>query len=177
MAVGSADDGRRDMSLRLKRDLAPGEYDLGDLCSGLHSVEEIRELLVARGLGDEFVTGTRVLVDDSRDFYMYVDDTGRRLVACLAHIRDSEPSTVYLDFLHELVHIFQLHDGRNLYDRRFKYVHRKTEIEAYSVAVREGRRIGLDDRELMEYLRVEWISEADHRELARSVGIDPAILG
>lgn len=160
---------------RVNRKISAGEYSLGDLCSNLHSIEEVSLLLEERGLKDEFVTTTKVLVDDSRDFYMYVDDKGKRLVACLNHIQDSDPNIVYLDFLHELVHIFQLYDGRNLYDRRFKYVRRPTEIEAYRVAVNEGRRIGMKEEELMEYLRVEWISDEEHRELATAVGIDPRV--
>ena len=158
---------------RLNRSPAAGEHELGQLCSGLQSVEEIRELLRQRHLDESFVTGTKVLVDDTRDFYMYVDDKDRRLVACLSHIKDSDPRIVYLDYLHELVHIFQLHDGRNLYDRRFKYVRRTTEIEAYAVAVREGKRMGMAYTELAEYLRVEWISDDEHMELIRAVGLQP----
>ena len=173
MSGGAEVNSQGDVSHRLRRDIAAGEYHLGDVCSGLHTVEEIRKLLDERGLGSDFVTRMKVFVDGSRDFYMYVDDKEKRLVACLGHIRESEPKTVYLDFLHELVHMFQLHDGRNLYDRRFKYVRRATEIEAYMVAVNEGRRLGMGEKELLDYLSVDWISEQDHRELARSVGIDP----
>ncbi len=161
---------------RIRREIGPGEYQLGYVCAGLQSVAEVKKLLEERGLDEQFVIGTKVLVDDTRDFYMYVDDREKRLVACLGHIRDSEQKTVYLDFLHELVHIFQLYDGRNLYDRRYKYVRRSTEIEAYSVAVNEGRRMGMSEKELMDYLLVEWISEDEHRELAESVGIDTAAI-
>lgn len=160
---------------RINREISAGEYRLGDLCKDLYAIEEIEKLLEERGLRSDFVTSTKVLVDDSRDFYMYVDDKGKRLVACLSHIQDSDPRIVYLDFLHELVHIFQLYDGRNLYDRRFKYVRRPTEIEAYAVAINEGRRIGMGDEELREYLRVEWISDEEHLELANAVGLDSRI--
>ncbi len=162
---------------RFRSDLGPGEYELGQICHGLPDVSEIRELLAQRGLDERFVNGTKVLVDDSRDFYMYVDDKEKRLVACLNHIRTSDPRIVYLDFLHELVHMFQLHDGRNLYDRRYKYVRRATEIEAYEVAVREGMRMGMGQAELLDYLRVEWISDEEHVELARSVGVVTALPG
>lgn len=177
MTKAAAGNGKVENSGRINREVSAGEYRLVDLCRNLHSIEEISLLLSQRGLSEEFVSNTKVLVDDSRDFYMYVDDKGKRLIACLSHIQDSDPKIVYLDFLHELVHIFQLHDGRNLYDRRFKYVRRPTEIEAYRVAVNEGRRIGMREEELMEYLRVEWISDEEHKELATAVGIDPAITG
>lgn len=161
------------VAAKLNRSLSAGEYQLGQLCSGLQAVAEIRELLHQRHLEDSFVLGTKVLVDNTRDFYMYVDDKDRKLVACLSHIQESDPRIVYLDYLHELVHVFQLHDGRNLYDRRFKYVRRSTEIEAYTVAVREGKRMGMDDAELAEYLKVEWISEDEHLELMKAVGLQP----
>lgn len=156
---------------RLNNSVEAGTHKLEDVCCDLHTVPEISSLLKARELEPSFVSATKVLVDDSRDFYMYVDDKNARLVACLKHIRESDPRIVYIDFLHELVHIFQLHDGKNLYDRRYKYVRRPTEIEAYEIAVNEGRRIGMTEAELLDYLKVEWISEEEHLELARKVGI------
>jgi len=159
------------MQERIKRDIVPGIHLIGDICPGLENVEEVKSMLSDRKLSPGFVREISVLVDDSRDFYMYVDDVEKMLVACLNHIRNSDERIVYLDFLHELIHMIQLHDGKNLYDRRYKYSERPTEIEAYRVAINEGRRIGMSEGELFDYLNVEWMKEGEHEKLARRIGL------
>ena len=44
-------------------------------------------------------------------------------------------------------------------------------MEAFANAVAEGRRIGMTDKELVEYLRTEWMSEDDLRKLATELGV------
>jgi hypothetical protein len=68
---------------------------------------------------------------------------------------------IYLDVIHELVHVRQFKEGEDLYDRRYAYLERPTEIEAYKVAVEEARRIGMSDQEIVDYLRVEWVTEEE----------------
>lgn len=63
--------------------------------------------------------------------------------------------------IHELAHVKQFKEGRELYDRRYAYFERPTEIEAYRVAVDEARKIGMDKEEIVEYLRVEWVTEEE----------------
>jgi hypothetical protein len=52
----------------------------------------------------------------------------------------------------------QFREGKELYDRRYPYFERPTEIEAYQVAVEEARRIGMGREEIVEYLKVEWVT-------------------
>jgi len=56
-------------------------------------------------------------------------------------------------------------------DRRYAYVDRPTEIEAYEVAVRVARRLKMRDQEIADYLRVEWTSRAEHERLCRRLGV------
>jgi len=76
-----------------------------------------------------------------------------------------------LDILHELVHIRQWHDGKELWDRRYSYVDRPTEVEAYKFAVEVARKLGMPDREIADYLRVEWTSREEHERLCRRLGV------
>jgi hypothetical protein len=46
-----------------------------------------------------------------------------------------------------------------------------SEIEAYAFTVKDGRRIGLTDAQLVEYLKVEWIDKKEHARLARRMGL------
>ncbi|MBX8631449.1 MAG: hypothetical protein KIY12_06115 [Thermoplasmata archaeon] len=148
-----------------------GKYSLGEIAQGIEETGELRRLAEQRGKNGDFITRTGVTVDSSRDFYMYVDDSEGRLMICSRHLSDSDIKTVYLDLVHEMVHMFQLDEGRNLFDRRHRYVNRPTEREAYRIAVAEGRKVGMTEAELFEYLYVDWISSSDHRKLAGYVGV------
>jgi hypothetical protein len=62
-------------------------------------------------------------------------------------------------------------DGKELFENRWEYVDRPTEIEAYQHTVKEARRIGMRDGEILEYLKTEWMSEEELQKLARAVGV------
>jgi hypothetical protein len=87
------------------------------------------------------------------------------------HLRKSPAFTIYLDILHELFHVFQRQAGRELWDDKYDYVDRPTELEAYRFGVEEARRLHATDAYLREYLRVMWVSERRHRRLLRNLGV------
>jgi hypothetical protein len=103
--------------------------------------------------------------------YMYIDDEAGNVVAGLGYLKEGEETIVYLDVLHELTHIRQWHEGKALWDRRYNYVDRPTELEAYRVAVDEARRLDMTDREIAEYLRVEWTSREEHERLCKHLDV------
>jgi hypothetical protein len=74
--------------------------------------------------------------------------------------------------IHELVHIKQFMDGKELFDENYTYVERPTEIEAYRYAVKEAKRLGMDDTKILEYLKTEWMSDEDLKQLARTLDIN-----
>ena len=82
---------------------------------------------------------------------------------------------LYLDIIHELCHVKQHLQGRNLYDRSKAYVDRETEIEAYQVTIQEARRIGLNEDHIANYLRVGWITSEEHKRLVRRLGVTGSI--
>jgi hypothetical protein len=93
------------------------------------------------------------------------------IVVGVKHFRESPPLTVYLDIYHELCHVLQRRNGANLFEPGESYVRRWTEVEAYRFVVEEARRLGVSDEYLCEYLRVEWITKAEHRELLKTLGV------
>lgn len=103
--------------------------------------------------------------------YMGTSDEDGHLIVSSNHLKTSDLRTIYLDVVHELCHVKQHLAGRPLFDRTKKYVDTPTEIEAYAFTVKEGRRIGMNDAQLYDYLRVEWIDENDLKRLARHVGV------
>jgi hypothetical protein len=96
------------------------------------------------------------------------------IVVGSGHFRTSLPLIVYMDIYHELCHILQRHDGANLFEPGLSYVERPTEVEAYRFVVIEGRRLGVSDEFLREYLSVEWITKKEHRQLLTTLDVPPA---
>ncbi len=103
--------------------------------------------------------------------YMGTSDVDGHLIVSSHHLKTSDLRTLYLDVVHELCHVKQFRAGRALFDRKKKYVDTPTEIEAYAFTVKEGRRIGMTNAQLIEYLKVEWVDANDHRRLARRLGL------
>lgn len=103
--------------------------------------------------------------------YMYVDSSSGHLVISARYLQRGDKIDIYLDLIHELCHVRQLMEGKELFDPRYSYVERPTEIEAYRYTVEEAKRIGLNDERICEYLKTEWISDRDLELLAKTVNI------
>jgi len=103
--------------------------------------------------------------------YMYVDGSDGHLVISKNYLNNGNRTDIYLDLIHELCHVKQFMEGRELFDPRYDYVDRPTEIEAYRYTVKEARRLGLSDERLCRYLRTEWMDNDEFLRLAKSVHV------
>jgi len=103
--------------------------------------------------------------------YMGVSDVDGHILISTHHLNNSDFRVLYLDVVHELVHVKQFMDGKQLFSSEFEYVDSPIEIEAYIHTVKEARRIGMSDEEIKEYLKVEWIDDEAHKRLVESVGL------
>jgi hypothetical protein len=104
--------------------------------------------------------------------YMYVDGDDGHLVISKNYLKNGNKTEIYLDLIHELCHVKQFMEGKELFDPAYAYVDRPTEIEAYRYAVQEARRIGMPENRIYHYLKTEWISDQDLQRLAKSVNVD-----
>ena len=100
-----------------------------------------------------------------------MSDEDGHLVVSTHYLRTGNRRDIYLDIVHELVHVRQFREGKQLFPEGFNYPDAPTEIEAYKVCIAEGRRLGMTDRELFKYLKVEWMDASELRRLARNVGV------
>jgi len=136
---------------------------------GFRDVPAVRELFgkdtarVLRNLKVEFFS--------ARFGYMGTSDVDGHLLISTHHLSDSPFRTVYLDLVHELCHVNQFRHGKRLFYPKLSYVDAPSEIEAYRFTVKEGQRIGMTTRQLIDYLKVEWISKSEHARLARHTGL------
>jgi len=140
-----------------------------DYFKGFENVEAVRGIFgpqtkaALRRLKVEFFS--------SKWGYMGVSDEDGHLVVSAHYLRTGNRRDIYLDVVHELVHVRQFKEGKELFPEGFNYPDAPTEIEAYRVCIAEGRRLGMTDRELFKYLRVEWMDDKDVRKLAANVDV------
>lgn len=134
-----------------------------EVFSGFESVGAVRALFAEE---TEKVLSELTISLDSPRGYLRVDGETGGVIINPEYLRTGNEAHIYLDVIHELVHVKQFREGKELYDRRYPYLERPTEIEAYKVAVEEAKRIGMSTEEIVDYLRVEWVTE---EEFARFV--------
>ena len=150
------------------RDVTITLHKFIDYFKGFEKVEAVKEIFgdqteeLLNQLKVEFV---------SRRGYMGVDEQDGHLIVSAYYLKSGSERDIYLDIIHELVHVKQCKQGQKLFDNRYDYVDRPTEIEAYRHAVKEARRIGMTEKQVYNYLRTEWMRENDLARLAKAVGV------
>jgi len=153
---------------RVIRSLAPGQYPITTLLPGLSRSLPLRQIAPQAEVRRQLVKNAKVLIYGQRG-YCFVDVEERRIVVSQHYYETGNDLDLYLDLLHELTHLRQIDEGFDLWDERFEYVERPTEVEAYAVAVREGRRLGMSPEEIYEHLKNPWMSADDVHRLFESV--------
>jgi hypothetical protein len=107
--------------------------------------------------------------------YMRVDDTDGHLLINPHYLRTGDLTEIYLDIIHELVHVKQFMEGKNS-NKQQSYVERPLEIEAYQIAVAEARTLGLDDHKILDYLESELVNEEELKQLAQMLDVKCEVL-
>ena len=156
---------------RVNRTATRGAFPLSHIFHGLEHSQVVQSLFGGKESATEILAITRVSLDDSAE-YMYVDDTNGTIIVSPRYLQSASENLLYLDIVHELVHVRQYKEGRDLFDSKFSYVDRPTELEAYKITLEEARRIGMTEKEIEDYLYVEWISKKEHKKLAKMLGVN-----
>ncbi len=156
--------------IKVNNDVENGTYTIEEIFVNLKNAEILLKIFETRENLDDVFENICVIVNESTH-YMHVQNDDASIVIGKNHLKNSEKRILYLDIVHELVHVKQQRQGLDLYDKSYSYVDRPTEIEAYAIAVEEARRLGMNDSEIFDYLHVEWISHDEHKRLASRVGV------
>ena len=112
--------------------------------------------------------GARVLIE-AGEGYCFVDIKKPAIILFESYYREGNPLDLYLDLAHELTHLRQLAEGKDLWDHSLHYVDRPTEIEGYAVAVAEGLRLGMTEAQVMKHLSNPWLSPAEVARLRKNI--------
>jgi hypothetical protein len=139
-----------------------------DYFRGFEKAEAVREIFGER---TEDVLGNLKVEFTWIGGYMWIDSASGRLMVNSRYLRSGDRIDVYLDVIHELVHVRQLMEGKELFDSRYGYTDRPTEVDAYRHAVHEARKLGLSDKRICQYLKTEWMSNEDLKRLAKTLNV------
>ena len=156
--------------IKINRDITPGTYSIDDIFDGLIHSAILMDVFKTKNELDDVFLKTNVIVEE-KDHYMFVKNDDATIVIGSNHLKNSDSKILYLDIIHELVQVKQQRAGLDLYNKSYSYVDRPTEIEAYEVAVKEAKRLGMNDKEITDYLFVEWITPQEHKRLVSHVGL------
>jgi len=158
-----------ELGVQIERQAPTKLYPFPRFFRGFENVPGVRRLFGAQTT--RVLRSLKVEFFSSRFGYMGTSDVDGHLIISSKHLANSDFRTVYLDLVHELCHVKQFRKGQPLFYPKLSYVDAPSEIEAYRFTVREGRRIGMTDRELLDYLKIEWITAKELRRLARRCGV------
>ncbi len=157
------------LKIEINRNVDIKMYRFTDYFRGFEKVDAVRRIF---GDKTEEVLDTLKVEFPGNRGYMGVSDVDGHLIVSAYYLRRGNLVDLYLDIIHELVHVRQFKEGKKLFDTDFAYIARPTEVEAYRTAVDEARRIGLSDEQICEYLRTEWMGEKDFIRLASSMNVN-----
>jgi hypothetical protein len=139
-----------------------------DYFKGMEKVDAIRRIF---GKGTEEVLRNLKVEFTWLGGYMWVNGENGHLMISSHYLNNGDKVDIYLDLIHELVHVRQFMEGKELFDEHYSYIERPTEVEAYQHAVEEARRIGLSEERICQYLKTEWMSEQDLKRLATTLNV------
>lgn len=155
---------------QVNRNIEAGEYKILDIFPDIRKSPALLEIFGSSEAAEEILTGNKAVVMD-RPYYMFVSNDDGTVYISRHHLQTSPADILHLDIIHELVHVKQHRDGIELFDRTVSYVDRITEVDAYNITVREARRMGLSDDQILRYLQVEWITPDEQRRLAAKLNV------
>jgi hypothetical protein len=157
-------------AFRINRGLELGQYSLEEVFADIRACKILSAIFADAEEIDGVMARIKVFVADM-PHEMFVDNDDASITIGLTHLREASDEFLFLDIIHELCHVKQQMQGRNLYERKKAYVDRETEIEAYRITVQEARRIGFNDDAIANYLRVSWITPEEHERLLRNLDV------
>lgn len=164
-------------SFAVDRTVPGGHYPLQRVFPGIDGSPALAHAIPDEAQRAAILAETQVEIATENVHYMRVAADDGRVMVGVHYLVEGPLVELYLDLVHELTHVRQFHEGRELYDRSVPYVDRPTEIEAYEVAVAEARRIGYSDDDIHRYLDVHWVTEEERVRLATRLGVAPSVDG
>ena len=157
------------LGVEIRRNTEVKLFPFTDYFVGFEKVAAVRSLFGAKTA--EILRNLKVEFFSLRFGYMSVSDEDGHILISTNHLKNADMKVLYLDVVHELFHVKQFMEGKNLFQNEFEYVDSPIEVPAYEFTVEEAKRIGMSMNEIVEYLKVEWVTEEQHARLVKTLAL------
>ena len=157
-------------TFRVRRNTQIGEYKLTDVFGGLESSSSLLKVFGTKAQMTKIMKHLKLRVEPN-DSGLWLDRATGTICIGSKHLTSAKKDFLYLDAIHVLVHVRQFLEGRDLYDQSFEYVDRPTELEAYRMTVAEARRVGMNETEILNYLRMDAADDSELGKLMDKIGV------
>jgi hypothetical protein len=150
----------------IRHNLSVGTYKLTNVVDGLENSVALNKIYRSELEG---VMNTTLVDVVSKPWQIWVDRGSKRIRVNKDYLSETDSGTLYLDFVHEMVHLWQIDEGKNVFDQSVSYVDKPTEIEAYRYTIEDAKQIGFNTINIIDYLNVRWIDNEEHQRLVKAV--------
>ena len=157
------------LGVNIVRDAHVTLYKFTEFFQGFEKIEQIRELFQENT--EKVLNELEVEFFSSKSGYMGVSDDDGHIRVSSHYLKTGDERSIYLDIIHELVHVRQFFEGKALFDRHYDYCDRPTEIEAYKITVVEAKKIGMTYEEIIDHLKVDWMDDEDLGKLVSNINL------
>jgi hypothetical protein len=147
-----------------------GEYKLSGVFAGLESSSALLKIFESKSQMAKIMGHLKLRIEKG-DSGLWLDKNTGSICIGSKHLASAKNDFLYLDVIHVLVHVRQFLEGKELYDQAFEYVDRPTELEAYRTTVAEARRVGMDEDEILKYLRMDAVDDSELGKLMEKIGV------
>jgi hypothetical protein len=147
-----------------------GEYKLSGVFAGLESSSALLKIFGSKSQMAKIMGHLKLRIEKG-DSGLWLDKNTGSICVGSKHLASAKSDFLYLDVIHVLVHVRQFLEGKELYDQAFEYVDRPTELEAYRTTVAEARRVGMDEDEILKYLRMDAVDDSELGKLMEKIGV------
>jgi hypothetical protein len=154
---------------RVVRGLPGGDHPYRRLLPRIGESPVRRRIETSKTSFDRLVAGAVVRIKPRKRGFCYVDVAVPAVTITEYYYRNGADLDLYLDLMHELTHLRQHLEGENIWQHSIDYVDRPTEVEGYAVAVEEGLRLGMTEKDIMKHLSNPWMSEEEVARLRRNI--------
>jgi hypothetical protein len=150
----------------INRNLDLGTYKISNVVDGLENSVALNKIY-GRKLKE--VMNTTFVDVVNKPWEIWVDRGSKRIRINKDYLSKTDSETLFLDFIHEMVHIWQIDEGKDVFDGSVSYADKPTEIEAYRYTLEDAKQIGFNMRDIIDYLDVRWIDNEEHQRLVEAV--------
>ena len=151
---------------QITRNLGLGSYKITEVVGGLENSVALKGIY---GCKLKKILNTTYVDVVSKPWQIWVDRETKRTTVNKDYLSETESGILYLDFVHEMIHIWQIVEGEDVFDRNVSYADASTEIEAYRYTIEDAKRIGFSRIDMVNYLKVRWITDKEHSRLVKAV--------